>query len=173
MEPLSFERARGEGSYRFSTAFGVCTLFWNEHGVSSLVFPTLEAGNAHALSSVPGWVAHVASSVVRHLEGTLQDLRWVPLDDRALTPFARRVYAALREVPPGQRRSYGDLAARVGARGAARAVGGALGRNPWLLLVPCHRVVGAGNLGGFSGPGGLWTKRRLLELEGIALTASG
>jgi methylated-DNA-[protein]-cysteine S-methyltransferase len=79
------------------------------------------------------------------------------------------VYEAVRSLPSGQTATYGEIAARLGTPGAARAVGQALGRNPFLLAVPCHRVLGAdGKPGGFSAPGGLAMKARLLELEGIA-----
>lgn len=82
------------------------------------------------------------------------------------TLFAKRVWAALREIPYGTTISYGALAGRVGVRGGARAVGAANGRNPVPLLVPCHRVIGAdGSATGYSG--GVWRKRVLLELEGV------
>ena len=81
------------------------------------------------------------------------------------TAFQRAVWAALREIPFGQTRSYGDIARRLGlAPGAARAVGLANGANPISIVVPCHRVVGAnGSLTGFGG--GLARKRALLDLE--------
>jgi len=84
-----------------------------------------------------------------------------------VTDFAGQVYETLRrEVPAGETITHGDLARRVGSPAAARAVGGALARNPFAPLVPCHRVVGArGSLGGFSGPGGTRLKARLLSLE--------
>jgi len=80
------------------------------------------------------------------------------------TPFQRRVWSALREIPYGQTASYADMAARIGAPTAYRAVGLANGRNPVAIIVPCHRVIGAnGSLVGYGG--GLERKRRLLELE--------
>lgn len=83
------------------------------------------------------------------------------------TAFQQRVWAALREIPYGQTISYGELAARIGAPGASRAVGLANGRNPIPIIVPCHRVVAAdGTLGGYSG--GLERKRRLLDLEQVS-----
>jgi methylated-DNA-[protein]-cysteine S-methyltransferase len=83
-----------------------------------------------------------------------------------LPAFQRRVYEAAREIPPGTTVSYGDLAARLGSPGAARAVGQALGRNPFAIVVPCHRVLAAGGrMGGFSAKGGVITKARLLALE--------
>lgn len=80
--------------------------------------------------------------------------------------FERAVWAELAKIPYGRTLTYGDLAARVG--GVARAVGGACGANPIPIVIPCHRVLAAGGgMGGFSAPGGVETKRRLLELEGI------
>ncbi len=82
------------------------------------------------------------------------------------TPFARRVWDVLRTIPYGTTMSYGAVAARVGVRGGARAVGAANGRNPVPILVPCHRVIGAdGSVAGYSG--GVWRKRVLLRLEGM------
>ena len=82
-------------------------------------------------------------------------------------PFHRRVYEAARAIPPGATRSYGEIAAGVGAPGSARAVGQALGRNPFAIIVPCHRVLAAnGRLGGFSANGGASTKLRMLSIEG-------
>jgi methylated-DNA-[protein]-cysteine S-methyltransferase len=83
-------------------------------------------------------------------------------------PFHRRVYEAARRIPPGATLSYGEIAARAGASGAARAVGQALGHNPFPIVVPCHRVVAAGGkIGGFSAHGGVATKLRLLAAEGV------
>lgn len=80
------------------------------------------------------------------------------------SPFEERVWSALREIPPGETRSYDEIAAALGRPGAARAVGRANGRNRVAILIPCHRVIGAdGNLTGYGG--GLWRKARLLELE--------
>ncbi len=84
------------------------------------------------------------------------------------TPFQERVWAALRGIPCGETRSYGELARSVGDPAAVRAVAQANGRNRIAILVPCHRVIGAdGGLGGYGG--GLWRKRRLLEIEGARL----
>lgn len=101
--------------------------------------------------------------------GEAADLSAAVLDMDGIAPFHRRVYEAARTVPPGVTVSYGALAERTGAPGAARAVGQALAKNPFALVVPCHRVLGAtGKLGGFSAHGGLATKRRLLAIEGAA-----
>lgn len=82
-------------------------------------------------------------------------------------PFHRKVYRALCKVPAGKTVTYAELARRAGSPGAARAVGTAMAKNPWPVIIPCHRVVaGNGKLGGYSGRGGLVTKRALLALEG-------
>jgi methylated-DNA-[protein]-cysteine S-methyltransferase len=100
----------------------------------------------------------------------------LPLAPRG-TPFQQRVWAALLEIPYGGTTSYGELAARIGSPGAARAVGLANGRNPIGIVVPCHRVVGStGALTGYGG--GIETKRRLLAAERgqtdiTAVTATG
>lgn len=82
------------------------------------------------------------------------------------TEFQQRVWAALREIPYGETRTYGEIAAAIGSPNASRAVGAACGSNPILLLIPCHRVVGKnGALTGFSATGGVTTKQGLLKLE--------
>ena len=87
-----------------------------------------------------------------------------PLDLRGATAFQRRVWSAVRDIPYGETRSYGQIARQAGSPGAARAVGRAMATNPVPIVVPCHRVIGSdGNLRGFGG--GLDLKRRLLEME--------
>jgi methylated-DNA-[protein]-cysteine S-methyltransferase len=91
----------------------------------------------------------------------------VVLDETGVDEFRRRVYAATRTVGPGATATYGEIAQAIGAPTAARAVGAALGSNPYPIIVPCHRVLAAdGALHGFSAPGGIVTKRRMLEIEG-------
>jgi methylated-DNA-[protein]-cysteine S-methyltransferase len=97
----------------------------------------------------------------------VRDLGEIPLDQRGVDAFRRAVYAATRQIPPGRTETYGGIARAIGQPEAARDVGAALARNPTPIIVPCHRVVAAnGALTGFSAPGGLATKRRMLELEG-------
>ena len=91
----------------------------------------------------------------------------LPLDLGEASEFERRVYAAALAIPPGETRTYGELAAAIGAPEAAQAVGRALGRNPWPIIVPCHRILASGGgSGGFSAPGGAATKLKMLEIEG-------
>lgn len=90
----------------------------------------------------------------------------VAIDLSRLTPFQRRVLTAACDIPYGSVATYKGLATRIDKPGAARAVGTALGQNPIALIVPCHRIIASdGSLGGYSAPGGIQTKRLLLDLE--------
>ena len=103
------------------------------------------------------------------LAGEDRDLREITLDQHAIDAFRRSVYAATRDIPAGTTRSYGEVARSIGLEPpfGAREVGAALASNPTPIIVPCHRVLAAnGALHGFSAPGGLATKQRMLELEG-------
>ena len=107
------------------------------------------------------------------LRGERTDLSAVPLDMEEVPAFHRRVYEVARRIPPGKTLSYGDIAQRLGAPRAARAVGQALGRNPFAIVVPCHRVLAAGGrVGGFSANGGVSTKLRMLTIEGAPAPAA-
>ncbi|MGZ8287330.1 MAG: methylated-DNA--[protein]-cysteine S-methyltransferase [Allosphingosinicella sp.] len=100
------------------------------------------------------------------LAGDRTDLGDIKVDPEG-SAFERNVWQAARRIPCGEVRSYGDIAREIGAPGAAQAVGLALGRNPVPIVVPCHRVLAAdGRTGGFSAPGGVATKFRILEIEG-------
>jgi methylated-DNA-[protein]-cysteine S-methyltransferase len=115
----------------------------------------------------PPEVRRSIDSIVALLRGEASDLSAIALDMDGVPPFHRRVYEVARSIPPGKTLSYGDIAARLDARGAARAVGQALGQNPFPIVVPCHRVLAAGGkLGGFSAHGGIATKLRMLAIEG-------
>jgi len=150
----------------FPTSFGHCAIAWNDKGLTRFNLPDSDAiTNQETLP--PDWVAAIMARVQRHFDGNLQDFADVRFDFSAVTPFQERVYTAALEVKAGETRTYGWLASAIGRGPAAsRAIGTALGRNPWLLLVPCHRFIGAnGKLTGFSAPGGIATKQRLLTLE--------
>lgn len=117
----------------------------------------------------PPAMADVFRRLAAALQGAPDTLADVPLADADVPEFHRRVYVLARRIPPGQTRSYGELAAELGGPAVARAVGQALARNRFAPLVPCHRVLAAqGQAGGFSGPGGLHAKLKLLQLEGAA-----
>ncbi len=165
--------------HRFETPFGWCELQWENdslHAFRLLVDPPDAQGApdyrpASASSSLPPWITALAARARLHLSGTSQDFRDTPFAFDRVTPFQAAVYRAALTVSSGETRTYGWLAARIGRPpGASRAVGTALGQNPWPLLVPCHRFISAsGKLTGFSAPGGIATKRRLLVLEGAEL----
>lgn len=108
-----------------------------------------------------------------HLSGQMHDFSDLPFDFAHTAEFPRSVYRVTLQVKPGRTCSYGDIARKLKQPpGASRAVGSALGANPWPLLVPCHRVVSSdGRMTGFSGPGGIRTKLRLLAIEGAQLFA--
>ncbi len=166
----------------FSTRFGTCGIAWNETGLTGFQLPeeteTLaEEHLAHKARSVlateppPGWVQGVLERVQQHFEGKLQDFSGTELDWSRVTDFQEAVYRQAQAIKPGYKKSYGEIA-RLMALGneAARAVGVALATNPWPLIVPCHRVVSAGDkMTGFSAAGGVRTKTRLLALEGAEL----
>ena len=117
---------------------------------------------------MPPFVLRAIEGMREVMAGRAVDLRDVPLDDRGIDDFRRAVYAATREIAPGTTRSYGEIARAIGRPPTVRATSAsALSRNRFPIIVPCHRVVAAnGALTGFSAPGGLDTKRRMLELEG-------
>jgi methylated-DNA-[protein]-cysteine S-methyltransferase len=111
-------------------------------------------------------IAAAIAAVVRLLNGSREDLRFVPVDMAGLSPFERGAYEKLRAVLPGETITYGELAHRCAAPHGARAIGAAMGRNPVPVIIPCHRVLASGGRrGGFSAPGGLTTKFRLLQIE--------
>ncbi len=100
------------------------------------------------------------------LDGAVTDLSSIELDMDRIPPFHRRVYQVARTISPGETMTYGEIAAQLGSAGSARAVGQALARNPFAIVVPCHRVLAAGGkVGGFSANGGATTKLRLLAIE--------
>jgi methylated-DNA-[protein]-cysteine S-methyltransferase len=166
----------------FPTQFGPCGIAWNETGLTGFQLPddTAELGEQHlakkahsvpATEPLPEWVQHIIARVQLHLAGDLQDFSDTVLDWSRVSDFQEAVYRQAQAIKPGFKKSYGEIA-KLMALGneAARAVGVALATNPWPLIVPCHRVVSAGDkMTGFSAPGGVRTKTRLLTLEGAEL----
>ncbi len=124
-------------------------------------------GTINRLSQPPEDAVRLLAAYYR---GEPVDLSTVALDLGGSSPFDRRVYAVLRGIGRGSVMTYGQAALRAGSPGAARAVGGAMSRNPLPPFIPCHRVVGSdGGMVGFSTEGGVALKRRLLEMEGARL----
>jgi methylated-DNA-[protein]-cysteine S-methyltransferase len=151
-------------SVTFESSLGFLRLTWSERGPSQLAFVGPEPPPRSSMV-LPPLARSLVEKVRAHLAGDLQRLEEVPVDWASVAPFARAVYEAARACGAGQVTTYGELASAIGRPGGARAVGQALRRNPLLLLVPCHRVLSAAGLGGFTAPGGLETKRRLLAIE--------
>ncbi|MEW6707594.1 MAG: methylated-DNA--[protein]-cysteine S-methyltransferase [Pseudomonadota bacterium] len=165
------------GFTRFDTPIGACALAWNARGIAGAWLPERDAAALRlrvarrlplaAEQAPPAAVQAAVERIVALLQGADDDLQDVALDYAAIPDFNRRVYDAARAIHPGQTLTYLQIALQLGEPGAARAVGQALGRNPFPILVPCHRVLAAGGkAGGFSAPGGVVTKYRLLEIEG-------
>ncbi len=160
----------------FDTPIGQCAIAWGVQGVVRVQLPegrelatrarVLEQFPEAREDAPPPDVKRSVDAIVALLRGDKADLSVVPLDMQRVPPFHRRVYEVARSIAPGETVSYGEIAARLGAPGSARAVGQALGRNPFAIVVPCHRVLAAGaRVGGFSANGGIATKLRLLSLE--------
>ncbi len=162
----------------FDTPIGHCGIAWNEGevGLAGVLLPwdDINQTRAHMVQRFPGvtesepppGVQHVIQRVVATLEGHHDDLTDIALDMRDVPPFNQRVYAAARAIPPGRTVTYCEMAAGLGEPGASRAVGQALGHNPFAPIVPCHRILAAANGGGgFSAGGGVSTKLKMLEIE--------
>ena len=157
------------GIVAFPTALGTCAVRWTPGGIASVRLPSARTDSLPRVGAVPvpDPALLAIDGIVAVLDGSPVDLGFVRLDDEGIDEFRRSVYAATRTIRPGAIATYGEVALMVGAPGAARDVGAALARNPFPIIVPCHRVIGAnGRLTGFSAPGGLATKRRMLEIEG-------
>ncbi|MEO8388085.1 MAG: methylated-DNA--[protein]-cysteine S-methyltransferase [Polaromonas sp.] len=164
----------------FDTAVGQCALVWNPHGIAAVRLPEgtasrmlsrLQREFAQAINAAPPHdIQQAVDAMTALLAGEACDLRFCALDLRRTPPFHQRVYAITQEILPGKTSTYGDIAAALGEPGSARAVGQALGHNPFPIIVPCHRVLAAGaQSGGFSAPGGVSTKLRMLLIEGAEI----
>jgi len=162
----------------FETAIGTCGIAWRTgDGPVIVSFNLPEATEAEPerriarkatkATEIPLVIEQVIEKSRRHLARELQDFHDVPIDWDQFEPFARRVYELSLDIPVGQTRTYGQLAKQLNEPQAAQAVGQALGSNSIPLIIPCHRILAAdGKMGGFSAPGGLLTKEKLLLIEG-------
>jgi methylated-DNA-[protein]-cysteine S-methyltransferase len=154
----------------FDTELGVCAVRWSQTGIVGVELPSRLTRDTRPVvqwGAVPDFVRFAIDGMAAVLAGERRDLREVPLDDDRIDPFRRQVYAATRSIAAGTTATYGEVARAIGYPNGAREVGAALSRNPFPIVVPCHRVIAAnGALTGFSAAGGLETKRRMLELEG-------
>jgi methylated-DNA-[protein]-cysteine S-methyltransferase len=163
------------GLARFDTPIGSCAVAWRPTGLVGLQLPdgstTVRRLQRRfpdlAAERPPLWVQEAIEAVVSLLSGKPTDLGFIQLDFSGLGEFDAAVLRAARAGPAGQTVTYGAIAAQLGEPNAGQAVGRALGRNPWPIVVPCPRVTAAaGRTGGFSAPGGTATKLKLLEIEG-------
>lgn len=167
----------------FDTAFGTCAIAWSELGLTRVQLPEAtpaetesrvrDGGTLTAASTLPVFAEQALTALESYFQGVSVSLENLLLDESLVSEFNARAYRELRSVPRGKMITYGDLAQRIGQPSAAQAMGLAMSKNPWPVIVPCHRVVGAnGKLIGFSAHGGVDTKLRLLTLEGTQFGAS-
>jgi methylated-DNA-[protein]-cysteine S-methyltransferase len=164
----------------FDTAIGRCGIALSVQGVAGVQLPQaneqetrermLQRFPAAGEAPPPPEARRALDQIVALLDGKPSELCSITLDMDGVPPFHRRVYEVARSISPGATLSYGGIASRLGAPRAARAVGQALGQNPFPIVVPCHRVLAAGGkIGGFSAHGGVTTKRRMLAIEGAQM----
>lgn len=164
----------------FDTAIGHCAVVWGGAGILVIQLPEADVEQTlariqrrvpHAREECPPPEIQIAiDDIVALTHGNRRDLSAITLDMDGVPEFDRRVYQVTRAIAFGETLTYGEVATRLGTQGQARAVGQALGRNPFAIVVPCHRVTAAGGrAGGFSANGGSTTKLRLLNIEGAML----
>lgn len=162
----------------FETPLGWLGIAWSEKGLTQLQLPShdrtaterrLQRRTIDGVESdPPAWVAEIVEILKRYAAGEQVDFSSVPVDLAGIDAFRLAIYDAARKLAFGETTTYGELAARAGYPGEARDTGQALGQNPVPIVVPCHRILAAGNkIGGFSAPGGSATKEKLLNMEGV------
>ena len=164
----------------FDTPIGICGIEWGPRGINGVQLPMGAEEKIRArIRQRRGDIAEAEPTaevkaaidrIVALLEGKADDLTDIALDLDDVPEFNRGVYDIARTIPPGQTMTYGDIAKRLGGVELSRDVGQALGRNPCPIVVPCHRVLAAGNKpGGFSARGGVETKLKMLAIEGAVV----
>jgi len=172
------------GYHVFETAIGWAGIAWGPDGLIGAHLPERDAGIVRAsfarrhpgasAAALPDALAGVVAGIQALMRGEKADLSAAPLDLSRVPEFNVKVYEIARAIPAGETLTYGEIATRLGDRLLAREVGAALGKNPWPIIVPCHRVTAAGGkLGGFSARGGAMTKLKLLEIEGARAAGQG
>jgi methylated-DNA-[protein]-cysteine S-methyltransferase len=166
----------------FDTAIGFAGIAWNEAGLVACHLPECDMETARRSflrrfpeateAPVPAHLAETVAGVQALMRGEKADLSGAPLDLSRTPEFHAKVYEIARTIPPGETLTYGEIAQQLGDKLLARDVGQALGKNPWPIVVPCHRVTAAGGKpGGFSARGGVNTKLKLLAIEGAQAVA--
>jgi len=173
----------GRGYSIFDTAIGRCGIIWSGTGVVAVQLPEAReidtrrrifVAHPEAREQRPSDNSELAiEGIVSLLQGGDPDFSEVSLDAGGVTGFHRRVYETACGIPRGETRTYHEIAKALGASGAAHSVAQAIAKNPYMLIVPCHRVLEAGNYADRLSPyGGVISKRRLLALEGAHPIAS-
>lgn len=173
------KRATPQQACRFPTALGDMAIAWRGDKITGVFLP--EASTKALLSRVrgklrsprltwtetpPSFAGHVAAQIRAHLRGEPQDFTVDHLALPVKGPFTRKVYECSLGIPSGTVLTYRELAEKAGSPKAFRAVGQAMAKNPFPIVIPCHRVVGSGKSpGGFSAHGGLATKEKILRIE--------
>jgi methylated-DNA-[protein]-cysteine S-methyltransferase len=173
----------GRGFTIFDTALGRCGIAWGEDGIIGVQLP--EAREIETRRRVfrlypearemrpPLNVEIAIDGIVALLRGQPGDFSDVTLDMRDIAPFNARVYEFTRTIPRGETRTYGEVAASLRFSGAVHSVAQAISRNPFVIIVPCHRVLEAGSYADKISPnGGSISKRRLLSIEGAVSSSS-
>lgn len=161
----------------FETAIGACGVVWSARGLLGVQLPEVNERATRARleqrhplareATPPSDVLNAIDGIKALLAGERRDLADIVIDNDGVPEFNTRVYAIVRKVPPGETITYGEIAEKLGDKLLARAVGQAMGENRCPIVMPCHRVLAAsGKSGGFSAPGGVITKLKLLTIEG-------
>jgi methylated-DNA-[protein]-cysteine S-methyltransferase len=168
------------GSAVFETALGWMGIAWSEEGLARLQLPESDragterrlarTSNGVSVSEPPPKMALLIDKLRDYAAGQQISFDDFPVDLSGIDAFRLAIYDATRKLKYGETLTYGELASRAGHAGLFRETGQALGSNPVPIVVPCHRILAAGNLiGGFSAPGGSTTKERLLVMEGVRI----
>jgi methylated-DNA-[protein]-cysteine S-methyltransferase len=161
----------------FETEIGWAGFAWNDKGLIGVHLPERDPDTSRRSferrfpgiteGAAPAKLFGAVDGIRALMRGEKVDLLDVPIDISQVPEFNARVYEIARAIPPGETLTYGEIAVKLGDKLLARDVGAALGKNPWPIVVPCHRVTAAGGkLGGFSARGGVNTKVKLLAIEG-------
>lgn len=173
----------GRGYFIFDTGLGRCGIAWGDHGILGVQLPEAREietrrrlfqlyPDARELRA-PENVAIVIEAIATLLRGGEADLSDVALDMTGVPAFNQRVYQVVRSIPRGETRTYGEVASALRASGAVYSVAQAISRNPFMIIVPCHRVLEEGRYADKISPnGGAISKRRLLSIEGTQTTTS-
>jgi methylated-DNA-[protein]-cysteine S-methyltransferase len=166
----------------FDTAIGFTGIAWNDAGLVACHLPERDPETARrgflrrfpeaAEAEAPANLQSTIAGIQALMRGEKVDFVDTPLDLSRTPEFHAKVYEIARAIPAGETLTYGEIAMKLGDKLLARDVGAALGKNPWPIVVPCHRVTAAGGKpGGFSARGGVNTKLKLLAIEGAKAAA--